>query len=61
MAMDPQTIWIYTEYLQTSRDYVLHLQQLGVLLITALAIVFYNNAKVIKVSSNLCAAGTQVT
>lgn len=44
MTMNAQTMWIYTEYFQTSRDYVLHLQQLGVLLITAIAIVFYNNA-----------------
>lgn len=35
--------WIYPEFFQATRDYLSHLQQLSVLLITAIGIVFYTN------------------
>lgn len=41
--MDPQTAWIYPEFFQASRDYILHLQQIGILLISAISIVFFKS------------------
>ena len=38
--------WIYPEFFQAAREYFLYLQQLSVLLITAIAIIFYQNKKV---------------
>lgn len=35
--------WIYPEFFQATRDYLSHLQQLAVLLITAIGIIFYTN------------------
>ena len=41
--MDPQTAWVYPEFFQASRDYILYLQQIGILLISAISIVFFKN------------------
>jgi hypothetical protein len=40
--MDPNS-WIYPAFFQATRDYLLYLQQLSVLLITATGILFYAN------------------
>lgn len=45
MTVDSQELWIYTEFLNVYRDYVLYLQQMGILLITAISIVFFKNCK----------------
>ncbi|MFO9238270.1 hypothetical protein SC979_09215 [Legionella pneumophila serogroup 1] len=45
MTVDPQELWVYTEFLNVYRDYVLYLQQMGILLITAISIVFFKNNK----------------
>lgn len=45
MAADSQELWIYTEFLNVYRDYVLYLQQMGILLITAIAVIFFKNRK----------------
>ncbi|WED43385.1 hypothetical protein [Legionella cardiaca] len=45
MAADPQELWIYTEFLNVYRDYVLYLQQMGILLITAISVIFFKNRK----------------
>lgn len=37
--------WIYPEFFQAAREYFLYLQQLSVLLLTAIAIIFYQNKK----------------
>lgn len=39
--MDAQTILMYTEFFQTSRDYLIHLQSLMVLLLTACAYMYF--------------------
>jgi hypothetical protein len=45
--MDGQTLsWIYPEFFQTNRDYILHLQQICILLISATSIIFYNNKNI---------------
>ncbi|CZG73307.1 hypothetical protein [Legionella pneumophila] len=45
MAADSQELWIYTEFLNVYRDYVLYLQQMGILLITAISVIFFKNRK----------------
>lgn len=42
MCMETLT-WIYPEFFQANRDYILHLQQISILLITATSVIFYNN------------------
>lgn len=45
--MDAQSLaWIYPEFFQANRDYILHLQQISILLITATSIIFYNNRNI---------------
>lgn len=39
----PNELWVYTEFLNVYRDYVLHLQQLGIILLTAIAVIFIRN------------------
>jgi|GEM_PF-4713640 len=39
--MDAKTILMYTEFFQTNRDYLLHLQNLTILLLMANAYLFY--------------------
>lgn len=42
--MDAHTLsWIYPEFFQASRDYISHLQQIAILLITATSIIYYSN------------------
>lgn len=45
--MDQQVLnWIYPEFFQVNRDYILHLQQIAILLISATSIIFYNNRNI---------------
>lgn len=45
MAMDSQLNWIYTEFLNVYRDYILYLQQIGVLLVSSVSIILFNHIK----------------
>lgn len=45
MTADSQELWVYTEFLNVYRDYVLYLQQMGILLITAISVIFFKNRK----------------
>ncbi len=65
--MDTQTAWIYPEFFQASRDYILHLQQIAILLISAISIVLYNNRNTkdlffiwIIIFSFLCSLGSLI-
>ena len=41
--MDQQTILMYKEFFQTSRDYIIYLQQIAILLVSAISFLFYKN------------------
>lgn len=45
--------WVYPEFFQAAREYLLYLQQLSVLLITAVAIIFYTNKNPSRIFSIL--------
>ncbi len=45
MTADSQELWVYTEFLNVYRDYVLYLQQMGILLITAISVIFLRTVK----------------
>lgn len=40
--------WMNTEFLQTNRDYLLHLQHISIILTSAAAVLFYKETKIIK-------------
>lgn len=46
--MDVNTVW--SEFFQANRDYIIHLQQIAILLISAISIIFYNNKEIKKCS-----------
>ena len=43
--MDPQTTWIYSEFLNVYKDYTFYLQQIAILLISAISIILFQNLK----------------
>jgi len=45
MTANSQELWVYTEFLNVYRDYVLYLQQMGILLITVISIIYFKNRK----------------
>lgn len=45
LNMDSQLNWVNSEFLNVSRDYILYLQQIGFLLISAVSIIIFKHLK----------------